>query len=96
VVWHAQQAQLRVPHIVNVGFSGIPGEVLLKALSEVAVASGAACNSVTQQASHVLTACGVSAELAASSLRFSFGRLTNADDIERVLEQLQQVVTSFQ
>ncbi len=93
MVWHAEQAQSRVPHIVNVGFAGLPGESLLKALNNLAVASGSACNSVTLQPSHVLTACGVSPALAGSSLRFSFGRLTTKDDISRALEQLNQVIS---
>jgi cysteine desulfurase len=91
VVWHAAQASQRIPHIVNLGFVGLPGELLLKALHEIAVASGSACNSVMLEPSHVLTACGVSAELAASSLRFSFGRLTTQEDIVRTLEHLRYV-----
>ena len=92
VVWHAQQASARLPHIVNVGFIGLPGETLLKALHQLALASGSACNSVMLEPSHVLTACGVSAELASSSLRFSFGRLTTQADIGRTLEHLHDVI----
>lgn len=96
VIWHAQQAKERVPHIVNIGFADVPGEALLLALTDMAVASGAACNSLTVQPSHVLTACGVNATLAASSLRFSFGRMTRLADIERVVTQLQTVVKKLQ
>jgi cysteine desulfurase len=72
----------RVPGILNVSFEGVEGESLVSALTEIAVSTGAACNSATAEGSYVLRALGRDALLAASSLRFSFGRNTGEADIE--------------
>ncbi len=70
-------------HILNVSVEGVEGESLHAGLSELAVASGSACSSLTDAPSYVLRALGRSAALARSSVRFSFGRETTSDDIER-------------
>jgi cysteine desulfurase len=72
----------RVPGILNVSFEGVEGESLVSALTEIAVSTGAACNSATAEASYVLRALGRDALLAASSLRFGLGRDTCERDIE--------------
>jgi cysteine desulfurase len=72
----------RVPGILNVSFEGVEGESLVSALTEIAVSTGAACNSATAEASYVLRALGRDALLAASSLRFGLGRNTCERDIE--------------
>ncbi|MEW6168496.1 MAG: aminotransferase class V-fold PLP-dependent enzyme [Pseudomonadota bacterium] len=77
----------RVPHHLNVSFSGIEADALLAALaSELAVSSGAACASDHVEPSHVLLALGRSEDLALSSIRFSLGRFTNMEEIERAIE----------
>ena len=70
-------------HILNVSVEGVEGESLHAGLSELAVASGSACSSLTDEPSYVLRALGRSAALARGSVRFSFGRATTSDDIER-------------
>ena len=70
-------------HILNVSVEGVEGESLHAGLSELAVASGSACSSLTDEPSYVLRALGRSAALARSAVRFSFGRETTSDDIER-------------
>ncbi len=74
----------RAPHILNVSFEGVEGESLRALLGDVAVTSGSACSSATREASYVLRALGRDDELAGSSLRFSMGYTTRADDIEQV------------
>jgi cysteine desulfurase len=78
----------RAPHIVNATFVGIEGESLRLALGGVAVSAGAACASADAEPSHVLTSMGVAPALAASSLRFSVGRTTEAGEIRDVLARL--------
>lgn len=79
----------RVPHHLNVSFRGIEADALLVALApELAVSSGAACASDHVEPSHVLLALGRSEELALSSIRFSLGRFTNMDEIERTIEMV--------
>ncbi len=62
-----------VPGILNVSFGGIEGESLLFGLTELALASGSACNSDSDEPSYVLRALGRDRETAQSSLRFSLG-----------------------
>ncbi len=77
--------QARIPGILNVSFEGVEGESLLFALRELAVSSGSACTSATREASYVLRALGRSDQLAQSSIRFSIGRYTTADQIDRAV-----------
>ena len=79
---HATQ---RVAGILNVSFAGVEGESLLYALREVAVSSGSACTSASNEASYVLRALGRPDQLAQSSIRFSLGRYSNADEVERCI-----------
>ena len=64
------------PHILNVTFLGVDGEALRFALREIAVSAGSACMSDNPEASHVLSAMGLTDAAATSSIRFSVGRTT--------------------
>ncbi len=89
----------RVPHVLNVSFAGVEGESLLAAVQpHLAVSTGSACTSATQEPSYVLRALGRDDRLAESSLRFSFGRFTSEADIDtagtvvtRAVERLRQI-----
>ena len=81
-----------IPHIINVAFDGVDGETLLLALNEVAISTGSACNSAKVEPSHVLTGIGLSQQLADASLRFSFGRYTQASDIDQAATHLSAVL----
>jgi cysteine desulfurase len=82
----------RVPHILNISFAGVEGESLVSALPDLAVATGAACNSASGEPSYVLRALGRSARQAESALRFSFGRFTAAADIEAAAIRVRAAV----
>jgi cysteine desulfurase len=84
--------QRRVAGVVNVSFEGVEGESLLMALPELAVSTGSACNSDSDEPSYVLRALGRDSELAQSSLRFSFGRFTQAEEIDRALAAVRREV----
>jgi cysteine desulfurase len=64
----------RLPGLVSVTFERVEGESLLAALPEIAVSSGAACDSASGEPSYVLRAQGVPVEWARSTLRVAFGR----------------------
>lgn len=85
----------RVPNTSNLRFDGIDAEALLIALDldGICVSTGAACASGTLQASHVLTAMGLSAQQARSSLRVSVGLATTADEVDLAVEALVRHVT---
>ena len=54
-----------------------------------------ACKSGSAHPSHVLLAMGVPREVAQSAIRFSLGRCTTAEEIDRVLEILPAVVSKL-
>lgn len=85
----------RVPGIVNLSFAGVEGEALLLALKDIAVSSGSACTSASLDPSHVLRALGIADDLAHATLRFSFGRFTRPEDIERAAAAVRNVVTGL-
>lgn len=75
----------RVAGLLNVSFHGVEGESLQFALRELAVSTGSACSSASEEASYVLRALGRSDQLAQSSLRFSLGRFTTAAEIDAAI-----------
>ncbi len=81
-----------VPGILNVSFEGVEGESLLFALRELAVSSGSACTSASRDSSYVLRALGRPDHLAQSSIRFSLGRFSTEQDVDRAIELLRQEV----
>jgi cysteine desulfurase len=78
-------ATRRVPGILNVSFPGIEGESLLMGLTELAVSTGSACNSDSDEPSYVLRALGRETELAQSSLRFSVGRFSSEQEVDTAI-----------
>lgn len=82
----------RVPHNLNVSFAFVEGESLIMSLKDLAVSSGSACTSASLEPSYVLRALGLSDELAHSSLRFSFGRFTTAEEVDYAVEQVHMAV----
>jgi cysteine desulfurase len=66
----------RLANTVFISIAGIDGETLIKALDRqgIAVSSGSACGSAANEPSPVLTAMGVSRELAQGAIRISLGK----------------------
>jgi len=86
--------QKRAPHIASFVVEGAEGEAMLLLLDQegIAASSGSACTSGLLEPSHVLTAMGISPELAHGSLRFSLGKQTTKEEIDYVLEELPKIV----
>ena len=78
------------PHIVNLGFPGVRGEVMLHALEACGVyaSTGSACSSKKLKGSSVLTAMGVSPTEAEWALRFSLSPKTTFEEIDYAAEKL--------
>ena len=72
----------RVANNLNVSFNFVEGESLIMAVKEIAVSSGSACTSASLEPSYVLRALGRNDELAHSSLRITFGRMTTEEDMK--------------
>lgn len=84
-----------MPHILNLSFVGpqkqaLDGEMLLFNLDieGIAVSNGSACTSGAVQGSHVLRGIGHSNEVAKSSIRISFGRPTQQEDLDYLATSL--------
>lgn len=84
----------RLPNTLNFSFQFIEGEGLILSLDMhgISVSTGSACTSGSLEPSHVLTAMGLSAEIAHGSLRFSLGRDNTEEEIDYVLEVLPNTV----
>jgi len=84
----------RVSNTTNLTFAAANGESLVIALDLLGVESstGAACSSGAIEPSHVLTAIGLTRDEARSSLRFSLGRTTTAEDIEAAINIIPAAV----
>ena len=72
----------RAPNNLNVSFNFVEGESLIMAVKELAVSSGSACTSASLEPSYVLRALGRNDELAHSSLRITFGRMTTEEEVQ--------------
>lgn len=81
--------EYRVPHNLNVSFNYVEGESLIMAIKELAVSSGSACTSASLEPSYVLRALGRNDELAHSSIRFTIGRFTTEEEIDKAIELLK-------
>lgn len=84
----------RLANTLNVGFAGAAGEGLMMGLdlAGIAVSTGSACAAGSIEPSHVLLALGCDEAAAKSAIRFSVGRNTTEEEIDRVLEVLPGVV----
>lgn len=82
----------RIPGNLNISFNFVEGESLIMALKELAVSSGSACTSASLEPSYVLRALGRNDELAHSSIRFTLGRFTTAEDVEYTIRLLHEKI----
>lgn len=84
----------RSPYILSASFEGIRSEVLLHALEErgVYVSAGSACASNKPQISPVLKAIKATKEQLTTTIRFSMGIRTTAEDVEQVIAILKEIV----
>jgi cysteine desulfurase len=80
----------RLPNNVHVTFNGADNERVLFSLDDqgVMAASGSACSASNEEVSHVLRAIGMTDEVARSSVRFTLGKYTTAEELAKVIELL--------
>ncbi len=85
-------AQRRVAGNLNVSFAFVEGESLIMALKDLAVSSGSACTSASLEPSYVLRAIGREDELAHSSIRFTLGRYSTAEEVDYAIAKIRTQV----
>lgn len=79
------------PHIINVSFEGMRGEVLLHVLesNDIFVSTGSACASKNKSYSHVLTALGLSLSQMEGAIRFSLSKNTTKEELDYTIDVLK-------
>ncbi len=82
----------RIAGNLNISFNFVEGESLIMALRDLAVSSGSACTSASLEPSYVLRALGRNDELAHSSIRFTIGRYTTAEEIDYTVDLVRNAV----
>ena len=84
----------KLPHIISVTFVGVDGESLMTKLdmNGVAVSMGSACTSNSLTISHVISALGIQADNARSTLRFSFSTSNTFEEIDKAVAIIKQAV----
>ena len=88
---------MRLPNNVNVSVDFVEGESMLLNLDleGICASTGSACSSASLEPSHVLLALGLAHEQAHGSLRFSLGKWSTDEEIERVLDVLPGIVAKL-
>ncbi|QEG22740.1 cysteine desulfurase family protein [Mariniblastus fucicola] len=81
-VAHGMQAE-RLPNTLSIAFPNVSGAEMLSRVPEVCASLGAACHSSGEHRSGTLHAMGVDQDLMRGTIRFSFGRSSNAEEAER-------------
>ena len=84
----------RLPNTSCIAVPGTKAETLVIGLdlAQVAVSAGSACSSGKVEPSHVLSAMGLSSELAQGAIRVSLGFGTTSADIERFISAWGQLI----
>jgi len=77
----------RLPNTLSLSFRGVEANTLLSEIGEqVAASAGAACHADGVDVSAVLEAMKVPVEWAMGTVRFSVGRATTAEEVDRAVE----------
>jgi cysteine desulfurase len=83
--------EARHPGNANIRFPGLDARDILSVLQpRLAASTGSACTSGDQEPSHVLRSIGLSIKDAQASIRFSLGRFTSAEDIDRAISMIAE------
>ncbi len=90
--------QNRLPGNANLSFPGVNAQELLLELDQkgICASAGSACSTGQTSPSHVLTAIGLTPELAAGTLRVTFGKDNSKEDVEYLVEALQEIISKIQ
>ena len=83
-----------IPGNINLSFKNRDGEALLHRLDlmGICVSTGAACDTVNTQTSHVLNAIGLNQEYAQGTIRVSLGKNNVIDEIDHIITALKSIL----
>ena len=90
---HKINGSSRVPGVFNITFPDLDGKNLVIQLDMygIGISFGAACASGTTKTSNMLIDMGLSKQEALSTVRISFGKIHNHDDIKFVIESINDI-----
>ncbi|TKJ33485.1 cysteine desulfurase NifS [bacterium (candidate division B38) B3_B38] len=88
---------LRLPNTSSISFLYAMGEAIMVQLDVkgIAVSTGSACTSGTEEPSHVLSAIGLAPETAKGTIRFSLSHYNNRKEVDYLLEVLPEIVRNI-
>ena len=81
-----------LPNTLCVGFRGRIGGEILEKCPSICASTGAACHTVRRERSTTLAAMDVAEDVAFGAIRFSVGRFSKEDEIDRAVEELARCV----
>jgi cysteine desulfurase len=82
----------RLPNTLSIGFRGVDAGILLGEMKGLAASAGAACHGASVEISKVLRAMAVPVEYARGTVRFSTGKSTTIEEIDRAVEIVASTV----
>lgn len=84
----------RIPGNISLSFKNYDGEALLHRLDlkGICVSTGAACDSVKTQVSHVLRAINLNQDYAKGTIRISLSKYNTMEDIESIINALRSII----
>jgi cysteine desulfurase len=85
------------PHILNVSFKDVRGEILVHYLEEsgIYVSTGSACSSKAKVDSRVLDAIKLDKDYLDGTIRLSLGYFNTCDEVEYVVEKIKESVAEM-
>ncbi|MFG0319627.1 MAG: cysteine desulfurase family protein [Planctomycetota bacterium JB042] len=88
-------ASPRLPGTTNVAFGALDAPALLRRMPALCASTAAACTSAVVQPSHVLGAMGLDDARIGASIRFSLGRTTTEEDVDRAAALVEEAVAAL-
>ena len=86
----------RIPGVFNITFHGVNGQDLVMQLdfSGIGISFGSACTSGTVKASEMLLEMDITKEDALSTVRISFGKIHQLEDVKKVADSIGEILQS--
>ncbi|MBQ5758465.1 MAG: aminotransferase class V-fold PLP-dependent enzyme [Clostridia bacterium] len=97
VFLNGPQPDAGAPHILNLSFTGVRGEVLLNALAahDIYVSTGSACSSSQKSDNRILNAMNLDRSRRDSAIRFSLSPYTTPEEIDEASDVIRGEVAKL-
>jgi len=94
VIINTPSEEKSAPHILNVSFANIKGEVLVHSLESenIYISTGSACTSRKDKTSHIINALGLPDNYREGTVRFSLSQFNTKKEMEVTIKTLKQQV----